>query len=388
VRVAHLTSAHQTDDARIFWKECLSLVQAGYDVTLVAADQGPPRRVGPANAVEILPVTPRSSRFGRIVVTAWSVTVAAWRGNFDIYHFHDPELLPCGLMLRLAGKRVIYDAHEDLPRDILFKTWIPGTLRPAAARAAGALEWLTGRMMSGVVAATPVIARRFPGDRTALVQNFANLSEFAASDDSLPRRETAAYVGTITRERCAIEMVRALTHLNRYPALRLSLAGDMKPASFAAELAACPGWDRVEYHGRQDRAGVRRLLAQARVGLALFHPLQSYIESQPVKLFEYMAAGLPVIASDFPGFRAIIEENGCGLCVGSHDPSAIAEAIAWLLDHPEEAEAMGRRGQAVARQSYDWNQEKAALLRLYDRVAGRTASTHAGGGLMGSGAQK
>jgi glycosyltransferase involved in cell wall biosynthesis len=376
-KVVHLTTAHTPDDSRIFWKECLSLAQAGYDVALAVPDSGPSRRAGPDDCVEIIIVRRRSSRLGRILMTPLAIAAAGLRQNAALYHFHDPELIPYGMGLRLLGRKVVYDAHEDLPRDILFKAWIPRPLRVPIAWGSGALEWLAGHLLSGVVAATPVIARRFPRHRTALVQNFARLSEFSVHDGPpLRERQDVAYVGAITRERCALEMVDVLALLGRHPGLRLVLAGPIQPASLVATLSAKEGWQRVDYRGIQDRAGVRRVLAEARVGLALFHPVQSYVESQPVKMFEYMAAGLPVVASEFPGFRAIIEANQCGFCVSSNDATAIAEAISWLFDHPAEAEAMGRRGRSAVQRVFNWNREAATLLRLYDQVLGRPVIGH------------
>jgi glycosyltransferase involved in cell wall biosynthesis len=367
IEVVHLTSAHRADDARIFWKECLSLSQAGYRVSLVVPEERAARRR--LHAVDIVAVKRRSGRLARMLASAVAVAAAGLRQRAAIYHFHDPELIPAGLVLRLLGKRVIYDVHEDLPRDILFKSWIPLFLRRPIAGCATALEWVAGRALSGIVAATPTIARRFPDNRTALVQNFAQLSEFAG-ETALPRsqRRGVAYVGGITLERCAVEMVEAIAKVERFPDIRLLIAGAIESTALFDRLTASPGWPRVVYRGLQSRAGVRRMLMEASAGLAVFHPLQSYVESQPVKIFEYMAAGLPVIAADFPRFRELVEQNGCGICVPPRDPAAIAAAIDWIFDHPGEAEEMGRQGRRLALGAYNWNSEADALLRLYRRV--------------------
>jgi glycosyltransferase involved in cell wall biosynthesis len=380
VRVVHLTTGHLSDDIRIFWKECVSLARAGYEVLLVAPDDGPPRRAGPDGCVEIVPVRLRPSRFGRLALAPLSVVAAGLRCNAMLYHFHDSNFLLYGLLLRLLGRRVVYDVHEDVPRDIHGKPWIPRILRPPTAWLAGAVEWVAGHAMSGVAAATPVIARRFPPRRTALVQNFAELAEFALGGPSSSRSHSITYIGSISRERGALELVEVLEHLPQFPDVRLILAGAMFPPALGVELATKPEWQRVDYRGWQDRRGVRGVLSEARVGLVLFHPLQAHIDSQPNKLFEYMSAGLPVIASDFPGFRAVVEANGCGLCVPPLDISAIATAIAWIFEHPQEADEMGRRGRDLVERAFNWDREVGALLRLYEVALGQVGSVQEAAG--------
>jgi glycosyltransferase involved in cell wall biosynthesis len=369
VTVVHLSSGHDLDDARIYWKECRSLARAGYTVAFIAPDWRRLQRRHQLPDVEVITVPCRSSRLGRLVVLPISVLLAGLRRNGEVYHFHDPELLPAGFILRLLGKRVIYDTHEDVPRDILIKSWIPRPFRGLIARGVAGVEWLAGRTLSGVVAATPVIAKRFPPSRTALVQNFARADEFEpCQPSSAVETPVVAYVGSITVERCAMEMVHAMARLSHVPPVRLVMAGGMAPAGLIADLVALPGWDHVDYRGHLDRDGVRSILAQASIGLALFHPVQSYLDSQPVKLFEYMAAGIPVIASDFPRFRSIIETHGCGVCVPPRDVDAIAAAIGHLLANPNEAMAMGRRGRALMLQRFSWESEECSLLHLYKRV--------------------
>jgi len=365
--VVHISSAHRAQDDRIFWRECLTLAAAGYDVRFVVPDGGPARREG---GVEIVPVRRPSSRFGRMAVTAAKVIAAGLRHDAALYHFHGPELIPGALLMRLLGKRVIYDVHEDLPRDILSKDWIPDGLQRAVSLTASALEWIVSRAFSATIAATPTIAARFPRARVALVQNFVRNSEFSAEHEvPLEVRRAVAYVGSVTPERCALEMVDAIARVAR-PDIHLIIAGDMSPAWLEKAVAARPGWSRVDYRGYLDRAGVRQVLAEARMGLAIFRPYQSYMESQPAKLFEYMAAGLPIVAADFPRFRAIVEANGCGICVPPRDPAAVAAAIDRLIEDPAEAAEMGRRGRALVEKSYNWDLESKALLRLYERVLG------------------
>ena len=373
VKVVHLSSTHLADDARIFTKECVSLARAGYDVSFVIPDNRHVTTDGRAirrDNVDIVAVRRRSGLVSRLLSTTTAVLRAGLKRKADVYHFHDPELIPAGLLLRVLGKRVIYDVHEDLPRDILTRAWIPRWLRASIASVAGGVEWIAGRTMSGVVAATPTIARRFPEGRAVLVQNFALFAEFAA-EAAIPfeQRQGVAFVGTICADRCAVEMVDALGLVRDFPDARLLLAGSVETMALRQRMEASPGWPRVDFRGRLDRAGVQRLLGESKVGIALYYPTQNYYDTQPVKLFEYMAAGIPVITVDFPYHRSIVERHRCGLCVPSQDPAAIAAAIEWLFAHPAEAEAMGRRGREIVKTLFNWTNEERELMRLYERIA-------------------
>lgn len=284
-----------------------------------------------------------------------------------LVHFHDPELIPIALLLRLSGIKVIYDVHEDLPRQILSKPWIPTMLRRPLALVAGLVERLAALGSHAIVAATPTIADRFPVRKTYLVQNYPIVTELQDADSTpMTRRPAvAAYVGAITAIRGAREMIEALSLMPPELDLRLAIAGQFSSASLREELASLEGWARVEEHGWLSRGEVARLLHGARMGLVLFHPVANHIEAQPTKLFEYMSAGLPVIASDFPLWRDIVGDARCGILVDPLDPAAIADAMTWIMRNPEEAQEMGLRGRKAVEERFNWHSEARNLIRAY-----------------------
>lgn len=364
-RVAHLTSVHSPTDIRIYHREGATLAAGGYDLAVIGPwpDGPPPERV--------VPVARPSGRLARLTRTAWRVYREALRARADLYHFHDPELIPVGLALKLLhGKRVVYDVHEDLPRQVLSKPWIPAPLRRLVSGAAALAEGIGARCFDGIAAATPRIAQRFPPAKTVLVQNFPASSEFGGGLETpyAEREPLVVYTGGVSVIQGACEMLRSMTLLPSALGARLVIAGLPSPPGFAAELPTIDGYDRTEFRGWQGRDAIRELLGQARVGLVVDHPTPNYVESYSTKMFEFMAAGLPVVASDFPLWRDIVEGAGCGLVVYPLDPVAIAEALAHLLAHPAEAEAMGKRGQLASRQRYHWAPEGARLLELYQRL--------------------
>jgi len=366
--IAHVTTVHPRDDIRIFHKECVSLARAGYDVVQIVGDGlGDAVKAG-VRIVDIGPA-PRG-RLARMRGQPKRAMAALQQLRPAVLHFHDPELLPLGHAWAQRGVPVIYDAHEDVPRQILTKQWIPKPLRAATAWAFERYENAHARQLAAVVAATPHIARRFEpvARRSVNVSNFPFLDELAPPADDWERERAVCYVGSITRTRGAFEMVRALTHA---PGVRLLLAGRFEDAALEAGLRNEPGWAQVDYFGQVGRAEVAELMARARAGLVALLPLPSYRDSLPIKMFEYMSAGLPVIASRFPLWHEIIDQRGCGVCVDPTDPAAIAAAIRELVDAPARAAEMGRAGRAAVLSTYNWPRAEGNLLALYKTLLAR-----------------
>ncbi len=366
IKICILTTVHPSFDTRIFHKQAKSLVNAGYDVILIVQNE----KSEVVDGVNIITLPRPRTRFVRMFGLTWRAFFMARRERADIYHFHDPELIPVGLLLKLQGKRLIYDVHEDLPKQILNKDWIPRPLRKLVAGAARLAEELAAWAFDGIVVATQAIAKRFLASKTVIVQNFPIPNELVVLN-SIPYQSRSAkiiYVGGITAIRGIREMVQAISLLPESSNASLVLVGEFSPQALEVEMRSLSGWKRVKFIGWQDRPSLGRLLGEARAGLVVLHPRLNYLEAWPVKLFEYMSVGLPVIASDFPLWREIVEGERCGLVVNPLDPRAIAEAIQYLLSHPEEAEEMGKRGQQAVKERYNWDIEKEKLLSLYRKL--------------------
>jgi glycosyltransferase involved in cell wall biosynthesis len=367
-QVAHLTTVHPPFDVRIFHKECKSIAQAGYQVTLIACHERDEVREG----VQIRGLPRWSGRLSRMLRGSWAAYREAIRQNAELYHFHDPELLPVGLLLRMLGKKVVYDVHEDLSVDLATKHYIPRIFRRPLAWMVSRAEALSCRLLSGVVAATVTISERFSFQKLQIVvSNYPLLHEFEGGLPPLvwnQRSPSVAYVGVLARNRCLRELIEAMSLLPKGLQATLKLAGKFVPSTLKEEIAAMDGAERTCVMGVLDRVGVSRLLADVRAGLVVLKPTPAFLESAPVKMFEYMAAGIPVVASDFPRFREILGGARCGLLVNPEDPAAIAGAIEFLLTHPEDAEAMGNRGRAAVIDKYNWASEERKLLNLYRKL--------------------
>lgn len=365
----HLTTTHRPFDTRVFQKECRSLANAGYKVTLIV----PHTHNEVRNHVQIHAVPlPKTGKERLKKTTRLVYRIALNQDPNAVFHFHDAELLPFMILLKLKGRTVIYDAHEDTPQQVKYQHWIPRWLRPPISLMMHSLESVGNVIFDRLIAAEPVVAKRFNADKTATIHNYPLLDEFS-HPQTLPydqRPLDVAYVGGISAVRGIREMVDAIEILqNRQPA-RLQLAGAFFPASLIDEVKLLPGWEAVDYTGWVSRQDIAGTLSSVRAGLVILYPTQKYLDSYPTKLFEYMAAGLPVIASDFPQFRDLVEDIGCVLFVDPKDTHALAEAIQWVFDHPEEAEAMGQRGRQAVQDRFNWSAEGERLVELYRGLPG------------------
>jgi hypothetical protein len=237
------------------------------------------------------------------------------------------------------------------------------------------VEGLAARLLSAVVAVNPNIAGRFAqhSKRVVMVRNFPVAEEFPpAPERSWEERDPAViFLGSMSRNRGIRQLVEAIELVPGALNPKLRLLGPFHMPDLPAELEKLPGWSRTEHLGVIQRDRVGEKLNQVRAGMLTAHPSPMYMLAYPVKMFEYMAAGIPIIVSNFPAWREFVEKAQCGLLVDPLDPHDIAKAIEYILTHPDEAAAMGRNGRAAMETEFNWNHEERALLGLYDSLCAR-----------------
>lgn len=365
--VIHLTSVHPRFDTRIFLKMCNSLASNGYEVSLVVADS-----LGDqfCNGVQIYDVGASKNRLCRILNAPRRVLEKALELKGDVYHLHDPELIPIGLKLKKSGKKVIFDSHEDVPKQLISRHYLTPFLRRLLSNAFAHYESYACSKLDGVLTSTRFIRDKFIGinSRTVDINNFPMLGELAAISDDSGLRHSVCYVGGMGALRGIRQLVQAMEDVRSD--VRLELVGSFSEKALGAEVRGYPGWGKVIEHGFLDRNGVREVLSRSFVGVVNFLEAPNHMDSQPNKLFEYMSAGVPVISSDFPLWKEIVEGNDCGSCVDPTKPADIAKAIDALAREPQRAREMGLNGKRAVEERYNWAEEEKKLLSFYSTLIG------------------
>jgi glycosyltransferase involved in cell wall biosynthesis len=364
LKVVHLTSVHPRYDTRIFIKICKSLVLNGYNVSLVVADgKGDEVKDG----VSIFDVDATTGgRLSRMTKTTLRVFEKAKELDGDIYHVHDPELIPTGLRLKKLGKKVIFDAHEDLPKQILSKPYLNKVSKRILTKIFAWYEYWSLPKFDYLIAATPFIRDKLLkiNPNTVDINNFPLLNELGIL--SWTHKENAvAYIGGISEIRGIKEVISSLSFTQN---MRLNLAGSFSENIFEEKIKQHENWSKVNKLGFLSRQQVSEVLGKSHAGIVTFLPEPNHINAQPNKMFEYMSAGLPVIASNFLLWREIIEGNQCGICVDPRNPKAIGDAMQYLFDNPQKAEQMGKNGRKAVEQKYNWSMEEKKLLTLYKNL--------------------
>lgn len=351
MKICHLTSAHQQEDIRIFHKECVSLADAGYEVYQISRGN-----TYNSKGVHLIGIgEQQTGRARRMIKTAKSVYKAAVKLDADIYHFHDPELLPYGLKLKQKGKKVIFDSHEDVPAQIMDKGWIPKPLRKIVSVCYKAYESYAVKQLDAVVAATPHIAEAFRNrcKKVVVINNYPRLDDIEFHETPFADREPiVCYAGGINEIRGEKIMIEAMKDVDGV----LILAGDHEVMEIGGG---------IRYIGQIGRIGVNKLYGSAIAGLCILKPIENYYYSQPIKVYEYMAAGIPYICSDFPGWRKLAEESGAGICVDTENVMEISKTIELLLKDRNFAQQMGRNGREYVMSNCNWTNEEKRLLSLY-----------------------
>lgn len=361
--VAHVSSAHPWTDNRVHLRESASTASR-YRTLLVAVDS--PTTVSETGVTVV--TIPRRPRLRRVFVSTLQVVILAAASGAKVVHMHDPELVWGIPFLRLLGRKVIFDAHEDLPDQFRNRHYLPESLHGITRVLAHAVIAVAS-LSDHIIAATTHVGSRYPTRKTSVVHNFPRLRVAEldlAPIDARPMRAT--YIGAVSENRGSETMRLAVDQPDFPSGWQLHLAGPFRPPRLADSFVDVEAAGRTVVHGVLSPEVARDLLLESRVGIVVLQPTDAYRHALPTKMFEYMAAGIPVIASDFPVWVDLLDEFDCATFITPDDPQALAEAVRRYADDTELLERHSANARRAAVEAFDWTTEEQTLLDVYLNV--------------------
>jgi glycosyltransferase involved in cell wall biosynthesis len=366
MHIVHLTSVHNSEDNRIRKKMLRSIVANGWKATLVTGDLDATSNDG----VQIISVLPgNKQRLLRMFITAPLVVLKAFRIKADVYHLHDPELLLWAPLLALKGTPVIYDIHEDYSAALKQRQYLPKLLRNIIASVSGILEKVAS-CWCHIIVAEKYYRKRFP--KALEILNYPNIEHYKRLNALDVSTTNLLYTGNISVMRGSQNLARLVAD---FCDISVTIVGYCPGniANLMRKETRKNGSERLNIIGENRYLPFNEIIASYMkgcwlAGLALFQPTDHNKGKELTKFFEYMAVGLPIIASDFPVWRKLIEDQGVGLCVNPNDTSSIKCAVDWLRSHPQKAMEMGAKGQCLVKKYYNWQAEAKKLLMFYENI--------------------
>jgi len=361
MKIYHISTVHERTDERILKKECISLVKAGFDVSFVIADgKGNEEKSG----VKIIDAgNINGNRIKRFFKGIKLVRKIIRQDKPDVVHFHDPELLL--LVIFFAKKTImIYDSHENLPKQILSKPHLYAWIRKPVAKLAAWFEKIAARKIYGIISVTEEIVERFKkyNPNAILIRNYPVLESFEDIDWNLKNGDII-YAGGITEIRGALEMAKIANSLKK----TIHFYGPVYPQALQQEMINLGG-EFVKFYGFIDQDELFSICHKASFGLILLHPVPNYINSSPNKLFEYMLNGMVVIASDFLVWKEVVEKYDCGVCIDPFNVNGAVNIINELLANPEKMKKMGENGRKAVESYFTWECESKTLIDFYKNI--------------------
>lgn len=363
--VAHVTSVHKRYDIRIYYKQCRKLAAEGYGTTLIVSDGLGDEIVDDVN---ILDVGPSKSRIERMSVVIWRLYKKVLIGKYRIVHFHDPELLILAVLLRVKGYIIVYDAHEDISQQVNQKNYIPSPLRALMPIFLNLFEYCVFRIPNAIVCATDYIHSRYSriNKNCILVRNVPDINSITVNKSKDTKNKYICYIGGLTKNRGISELVKAMSYTD--PGVQLILCGNFESEEYFHEVSSLHGWTKVLYHGFVEREDIVRLLNVSHVGIVILHKKKNYMDGIPVKMYEYMAAGLPIIASDFPLWIQLFDDAQCGINVDPYSELDIAKKINILMNNTSLRIRYGEAGRNYVEKN-NWDMEANKLLKMYAKFS-------------------
>lgn len=372
IKTVHFTTVHHPLDTRIYHKQCKSLADYGYEVILIATYHDDLKKYNVYETVKLITLKKAKNRLVRMTRSVYEAYKIAKELDADIYQFHDPELIPAGLLLKKKEKKVIYDIHEDYPSRIMIKNWIPKILRKVIAKLYGILELVVAKYFDAIICTELDVKKRL-GDKATIIENAPLVNGQAVDLAYIYSKQIyksdifrTVFVGGMSKARGLFNMVKAIELVNKEINCRLWLAGTCSSEEEWKEAQTLPGWKYVDFLGRLTQAEAYSYIIKSDAGLITYLPEGGHERANPNKIYEYQRFGIPFIASDFESWKNKFKDIKSGIFVDPTDVEQIANAILFLAKNNEQSKKMGYNGQVFIVNEYNWEIEAKKLLNVYE----------------------
>jgi len=385
IKVCHISTVHNRYDPRIFYKECSSLAKANYKVFLVITATKRVNEVG----VEIIPLSKIRNRFLRLTLKVSCAFFLSLKLKAEIYHIHDPELIPTATLIKLFKHvKIIYDIHEDHYKSIMLKPWIKNKfLASILVKSYALAENLLLPFFDALILAEQSLAERYntlkSRNKSITVLNYPIIGNRLFEGENLetdiqilnPSNLKLIYTGNINEQRGIWNIIYSFIALSKKRGdLDLYLIGFTDEKLYQKINKVLEGENlckNVWFEGIGEYVKsqkIKKYYQFMNIALALIPSSSFYEDKILTKFYEYMQFGLPIVASDFPLWKDFIEGNNIGINVDPINPELVAEKINFLLNNPELRKEMSKRGKELIKTKYNWTLEENKLIELYSKI--------------------
>ena len=345
------------------------MANAGYDITLIA----PNARQQSTNGVKFIPIKLPNSRLKRILLVTFKMWRTALNTKAQLFHFHDPELLICGVLLKLSGKKVVFDIHENISLSFSSKHWLNTKLALFFKFTYYLIERFSILFFDALVLAEESYQNYYPIKKSCIVLNYPLFIDVKIDNKEFGNPIKLIYTGGIHENRGIWEMLYLVQELkNKNVNITLDLIGQMWPNSLMSDLEEYISEhnlkNEVNIHGRIDFKNISALLKNSDIGISILKPIPNYKESLPTKIFEYMQHGLPVITNNFELLKKYVEDKNIGICIDIDNISSEIDRIMSLIHDKKLMRIMSLNGIELTTNKWNWNSQEKKLIDLYNKI--------------------
>jgi glycosyltransferase involved in cell wall biosynthesis len=362
--ICHLTTVHPADDVNIFYKACMSLVQkTNYNVILCAPGSIPEN----SGVIHHKLTNPSNFRLVRFIKSQVIALKIIMKIRADIWHIHDPELLPTAILLIFLRRKVVWDSHEDYYRQFdsksYYRNYVPRIIRPFLKLLVYWLLNFVDRSANGVICATEAISKRYTNRNIAIVGNQVDLKEFA-SCYPLFSNKNVLYTGQPGPNQCFKQVVDAISQI---PNLKLVVACRSIGSSELAYAQKILG-NNFDYLGWLSRRDLISAISNSIAGLVTYDGSVNHLDNEPNKFFEFCAGGLPILATPTVSNKKLIGKSRSGILARGYSSNSIKSALSELISSEKNWINYSSSAKNWVQEHGTWSKSESALLDLYRKI--------------------